>query len=182
MPSPCKQAPETGSQLSPVQTLLSSQSGGGPVTQAPPEQKLSVQALPSSQSGGGPGMQLPPEHTSLTEQAFPSMHGPVLLTWTQPIAGLQLSSVHPFPSSQFGGGPVTHDPPAQTSPVVHALLSEQELVLSTCTQPIAGLQLSSVQMLLSLQFICGPGRHAPPEHRSFFVQAFASLHGLALLT
>ena len=47
----------------------------------------------------------------------------------QPTAGTQMSSVHRFVSSQFGGGPPTHDPFAHRSFVVHALPSLHGFVL-----------------------------------------------------
>jgi hypothetical protein len=61
-------------------------------------------------------------------QAFPSSQGFVLAANTHPVAVLQLSVVHPFPSSQTTGV-VAHTPPAHTSPAVQALLSVQAAVL-----------------------------------------------------
>jgi hypothetical protein len=166
-------------QLSSVQPLLSSQFGGGPPRQAPPlhvslvvqaspssqgfvlfvcmqpepeSQLSSVQPLLSSQFGGGPPAQLPPLQVSLVVQASPSSHGALLLVLTQPLAGLQLSSVHTLLSLQFGGGPPRQEPPLQVSLVVHALPSLHGALLLACTHPMAGLQLSSVQTLLSSQF------------------------------
>jgi hypothetical protein len=50
---------------------------------------------------------------------------------------------------------------------------EQQSVLSfVCTQPDAGLQLSAVHGLASLQFKAAPGTHVPLAHLSPFVQAF----------
>ena len=100
--------------------------------------------------------------------------------FTQPVAGLQLSSVQTLPSSQFGGAPPTHDPSAQVSAVVHALPSLHGAVLFVLTQPLAGLQLSSVQPLPSSQLGGAPGTHAPAEHVSSTVQALSSLHGAVL--
>lgn len=199
--------PTAESQKSSVHTLLSLQLGAGPGMQLPPEQvsfvvqalpslhglvllacmqppagshESSVQTFPSSQFSGEPGTQLPPEQASLVVQALLSLQGLVLLTCTQPLAGLQESSVHPFPSSQFGGGPGMQLPPAHVSFVVHASPSLHGLVLLTCVQPVAGSQASSVQMLPSSQFGAGPGTQFPPEHVSFVVQALPSLHGLLL--
>jgi hypothetical protein len=81
--------PECGSQLSVVQTSLSSQLGAGPPTQ------------------------LPPEQVSLVVQALPSSHGAVLFACVQPVAGLQESVVHTLPSLQSGGGPPAQLPPSQ---------------------------------------------------------------------
>ena len=114
-------------------------------------QESVVQALPSLQLAGGPGEQLPPLHVSFVVHASPSSHGALLLVWTHPVAGLQLSSVQTFPSLQFGAGPPTQLPPLHVSLVVHALPSSQGALLLVWTHPVAGLQLSSVQALLSLQ-------------------------------
>src|SRR5262249_29194446 len=46
----------------------------------------------------------------------------------------------------------------------------------TWTHPLAGLQLSSVQTLLSLQLSAGPGVQTPPWHVSPFVHALLSVH------
>src|SRR6266849_2885098 len=145
-------------------------------------QLSSVQTLPSSQLGAGPPTQVPPLHASLVVQAFPSLHGLVLLVCTQPVSGLQASVVQTLPSSQLGAGPPTQVPPLQVSLVVQAFPSLQGLVLLVCTQPVAGLQLSSVQTLPSSQLGAGPPTHAPPAQVSLVVQAFPSLQGLVLLT
>jgi hypothetical protein len=55
---------------------------------------------------------------------------------------------------------------------VHALLSSQLMVVNT--HPVAGLQESAVQRLLSLQVIAVPW-HTPATHVSVFVQALPSL-------
>src|SRR6266852_5356807 len=142
----------------------------------------SVQTLPSSQLGAGPPMQVPPLQVSLVVQALPSLQGLVLLVCTQPVAGSQLSSVQTLPSSQLGAGPPTQVPPLHASLVVQAFPSLQGLVLLVCTQPVAGLQLSSVQTLPSSQLGAGPPTHAPPAQVSLVVQAFPSLQGLVSLT
>ena len=75
-------------------------------------------------------VQVPPPHTS-SVQGFPSQaHGAVLLAKTQPVPGLQESSVHPFESLQTIGVP-THTPLEHASPVVQALLSVQEVPFAT---------------------------------------------------
>src|SRR5262249_36661352 len=146
--------PAAGSQLSVVQALPSSQLSAGPPTHTPAEHwSLLVQALPSShepgtfvctqplaglqesavqtlsslQSGGGPPTHVPAWHVSFVVPAFPSSQDAVLLTWTQPLTGSQKSSVHGFPSSQFGAAPPTQAPAEQASPVVQALPSLQEV-------------------------------------------------------
>jgi hypothetical protein len=47
-------------------------------------------------------------------------------------------------------------------------------------QPLTGLQESSVQGLVSLQFRAGPGTQVPPEQASPLVQAVPSLQALVL--
>jgi hypothetical protein len=103
-----------------------------------------------------------------------------LFTYTQPVDVLQLSLVQMLLSSQLRGGPPRQAPPPQVSLVVHASLSSQGSLLFTWAQPLDGLQLSSVQGLLSLQFADAPGTHAPPLHVSAVVQALPSLHGAVL--
>jgi hypothetical protein len=88
-------------------------------------------------------------------QAFPSSHGIVLLVYTQPVNGLQLSVVHGLLSLQTIAAP-WHEPPLHDSPAVQALPSLQAFVLLVNTHPVAGLQLSFVQALVSLQAIAVP--------------------------
>src|SRR3954467_12532239 len=133
-------------------------------------QLSSVQTLPSLQFGGTEPTHTPPEHWSTVVHALPSLHGAVLLVFTQPLDGLQLSSVQPLPSLQFGGAPPTHAPAAHVSLVVHALPSLPGAVLLVFTQPLDGLQLSSVQPLLSSQFGGAPPTHEPAAHVSLVVQ------------
>ena len=52
--------------------------------------------------------------------------------------------------------PAVHDPATQVSPLVHLLPSSQALLLGTNEQPLTGLQLSSVQTLLSSHTIGVP--------------------------
>jgi hypothetical protein len=97
----------------------------------PGSQASVVQTLPSLQSSAGPPTQAPPTQVSLVVQALPSLHELLLLVCVQPLAGLQLSSVHTLPSSQWGAAPPTQAPPAQVSLVVQALPSLQGLELLT---------------------------------------------------
>jgi hypothetical protein len=97
-------------------------------------QMSSVQTLASSHTGGEPPTQVPPEQVSPVVQAFPSLQALVLFTCSQPEAGLQESSVQPLPSSHTGGGPLTQAPPEQASPVVQALPSSHGVVLGVNTQ------------------------------------------------
>jgi hypothetical protein len=192
-----------------VHGLLSSQLGADPPTHAPEAQvSLVVQAFPSSQdavlfvcthpdagshessvqgfassqSSAAPPTQVPPPQVSFVVQALPSSHAAVLLKCTQPVAGLQVSSVQPLPSSQLGAGPPWQLPPPQVSPVVQALPSSQAAVLSVWTQPVAGLHESSVQPFPSLQFNAAPPWQLPPPQVSFVVQALPSSQAAVLST
>jgi hypothetical protein len=73
--------------------------------------------------------QPPARQVSVSVQAFPSSHGVVLLVYTQPVAGAQVSSVQTLPSLQIGAGPPTHVPAAHVSAVVQAFASSQGAVL-----------------------------------------------------
>src|SRR5207244_700655 len=139
-------------------------------------QESSVHGLPSSQLRAAP-TQRPPVQLSAVVQAFPSSQGAVFGMFTQPPAGLQESSVQTFRSSQLGAGPPTHRPPAQVSAVVQAFPSSQAAVFGVWTQPVAGLQESSVHGLPSSQFAGGPPTHLPAAHVSPAVHAFPSSQG-----
>jgi hypothetical protein len=147
----------------------------------PGSQLSVVQGFESLHDAGGPALHAPPAHTSPTVQALPSLHANVLLALTQPLAGLQLSLVHPFESSQSGGGPPLHAPPPQVSLVVQALPSLHAAVLLVLTQPLAGLQLSVVQAFESLHDKGEPPLQTPPPQVSLVVQALPSLQGIVLL-
>ena len=67
-------------------------------------------------------------------------------------------------------------PLEQTSPIVQTLLSSQGFEFATCVHPLAGLQLSSVQGLPSLQSTGAPPMQTPPEQVSFVVHALPSSH------
>jgi hypothetical protein len=140
-----------------------------------------VHTFASLQTVGVPGLHVPPPQASPVVQALPSLHGLVLFVKTQaPVAGLQLSVVQTLLSLQTVGAPGTQLPPPQASPVVQALPSLQGFVLFANTQPEAGLQLSVVQTLLSLQTVGAPDMHAPPPQTSPVVQALPSLQALVL--
>ena len=104
----------------------------------------------------------------------------MLFVKTQPVAGLQLSSVHALLSLQTLALPGWQLPPPHVSPTVQAFPSVQALVLFVNTHPDAGLQLSFVHPLLSLQTTAAPGWHVPPPHTSPDVHAFASSQGTVL--
>src|SRR5205823_14162967 len=112
-------------------------------------QVSSVQGLPSSQLGAAPPTHRPPLQASLVVQALPSLQGGVLLPWRQPVVGSQLSSVQRLLSLQLSAGPPAQLPWLQVSLVVQALPLVQGAVLFVWTQPVAGLQVSSVEALAS---------------------------------
>ena len=139
-----------------------------------------VQTLLSLHTLGAPGLHVPPPQTSPVVQGLPSVHEPVLFAKTQPVAGSQLSVVQTLLSLQTIVVPGWHTPNPQTSPVVQALPSLHALVLLAKTHPVAGLQLSVVQALPSLQTIGAPPWHVPPPQASPVVQGFPSLHEAVL--
>ena len=117
------------------------------VQPVPALQPSSVQTLPSSQLGGGPPTQLPPLQWSLVVQASLSLHGAVLLMWVQPVLAVQLSVVHGLPSSQLGGEPPVQMPAWQVSLVVQALPSSQSVpfgLIRSEHAPVAGLQVPAM--------------------------------------
>jgi len=140
-----------------------------------------VQTLPSLQITAGPGLQLPKLHVSGLVQKLLSVHGKALLRCWQPSVASQLSLVQTFRSSQLIAGPGLQALAAQTSGVVHTLLSVHGAALAAKTQPKVTSQLSLVQMLLSLQFSTGPGMQLPPEHLSPLVQTVLSVQTMVLL-
>src|SRR5262252_10807494 len=90
---------------------------------------------------------------------LPSSHGALLFRCSQaPVEALQLSSVQRSKSLQSFCGPGVQLPLAQTSPSVQGLPSSHGAVLSVWVQPVAGLQPSVVQTLLSSQLICVPAQ------------------------
>jgi hypothetical protein len=86
-----------------------------------------VHTLPSSIGSGVPAVHVPePLHVSAPLQTFPSEHDEPAGAgvWLTPVAGLQLSVVHGFPSSTTGGVPATQVPVAlHVSAPLHALPS-----------------------------------------------------------
>ena len=177
-----KTHPVAGLHVSVVHTLPSLHTTAGPALQVPPPQvSPEVQALPSLQAmvlfvNTQPVASVhvsvvqgllslhtmptpahtPPLQTSPEVQAFASSQASVLLVKTHPLAGLHVSVVHTLLSLQTTAEPALHVPPPQVSPVVHAFPSSQAFVLLMKAQPDAGLHVSVVQTLLSLQTIAAP--------------------------
>ena len=94
-------------------------------------QLSSVHRLLSLQTGAEPPTQTLAAHVSLVVQESPSSQLAVLAVKTQPLAGLQLSSVQGLLSSQTGAEPPTQALAAQVSLVVQASPSSQLAVLAT---------------------------------------------------
>ena len=133
-----------------------------------------VQALPSLHTTLAPAAHLPSAHLSPLVQALPSSQARVLLAVVQPLAGLQLSLVHRLPSSQVCAAPGTQTPALHASFWVHTLPSLHAAALAVATQPLAGLQLSVVHGLPSLQVTAVPDAQVPALHPSPLVQALLS--------
>lgn len=113
-------------------------------------------------------------------QKLPSEQGRLLLVYTHPWPGLQLSVVHKLPSSQLlvlG----LQTPALHWSPSEQALPSSHGSVLLTWVHPVSCLQPSLVQGLLSLQFAGAPGVQFPSLQLSPTVQKLPSEQGFALL-
>jgi hypothetical protein len=139
-----------------------------------------VQAFSSLHTIAAPDWHVPPPHVSPEVHALPSSQAFVLFVKTQPVAGLHVSVVQTLASLQTTPAPAWHVPPPQVSPDVQAFPSSQAFELFVKTQPVAGLQLSVVQTLLSLHTIGAP-LHTPPPQVSAEVQASPSLHAAVLL-
>src|SRR5712691_2764191 len=139
-------------------------------------QESTVHVLASLQLRADPDLQRPSTHASFAVQASPSLQGAALSRWTHPLAGLHESSVHGFRSSQLSGPPPAHAPSLQASDVVQALASSHDPAFAAWTHPVAGLQESSVQGLLSSHSTGDPAQ-IPPVQTSFAVQALPSSQG-----
>ncbi len=138
-------------------------------------QLSAVQSLLSLHGFGVAPTQLPPPQMSPNVHAFLSSHSLVLFVKTQPVAGTQVSVVQTLSSVHGGMVAPLQTPWPHASSLVQALLSVQVPVTFVCTQPLAGLQLSDVQTLLSSQ-LSGLVMHAPVTQVSPVVHASPSLH------
>src|SRR5262245_6946170 len=118
---------------------------------------------------------------SAVVHALPSSHGAVLSVWVQPVATLQVSFVHAFPSSHDGACPPMHAPPLQTSPSVQGFPSSHGLVLGVWTHPEDGLHVSSVHRFWSAQLRHPPALQRPAWQMSPVVQALPSSQPAVLL-
>ncbi len=105
---------------------------------------------------------MPGAHLLLTQasplvHALLSLHGALLALNWQPSVLSQTSSVHGLLSKQTSTAPDWQLPPAQASPLVHALLSLQATVLLAFWQPRTALHVSVVQALPSSQLLVAGG-------------------------
>jgi len=105
-----------------------------------------------------------------------------MATFWHPATGLQLSVVHTLLSLQLSAVPAVHKPAWQVSLPLHTLPSRQRVPFSTGVfwHPVAGLQLSVVHTLLSLQLSAVPAVHVPLWHVSSPLQTLLSAHELPL--
>jgi hypothetical protein len=94
----------------------------------------------------------------------------------QPVAGEQTPTLwHWSEATQTTGPPAWHVPPEHVSFWVQRFPSSHGPVLFVKTHPVAGLHVSVVQALPSLQ-TTGEPPHVPPVQTSPLVQALPSLH------
>ncbi len=98
------------------------------------------------------------------------------------VVSLQLPTVHwLFADEQSVGSPPVQTPLLQMVPVVQNWPSSQAAPfngIGSFTHPLAGLQLSAVQKLPSLQLRAGPAVQLPARQLSAVVQAFPSLQAV----
>lgn len=112
-------------------------------------------------------------------QALPSSQLAIASVWVQPMASWQMSFVHTLLSSHAAELTVpTHFVWLQVSPLVQATPSLHGEVLAACVQPAEESQESSVQGLPSSQFTAAPLLQFLLLHRSPWVHALPSLHGV----
>src|SRR5262249_45660406 len=138
-------------------------------------QLSSVQGLASSQLNAGAPVQTPFWLVSAVVEMLASSRGAAVWACGKTLAGSLASSVEGLASPQLAGGALTQVPSWQTSPAVHALPSSQAAVLLVCRQPPAPSQASSVQGLPSSQR--NWPTQAPPWQASFTVQVLPSSQG-----
>jgi len=145
-----------------------------------------VQTLLSLQLSAVPAVQDPLWQVSAPLQTSPSGHGVPLVTdaWPHPKTGSQVSVVQTLLSLQLSAVPAVHDPLWQVSVPLHTLASAHEVPFSTgvFAQPVAGLQLSVVHTLPSLQLSAVPAVHVPLWQVSVPLHTLPSVHGEPLAT
>jgi hypothetical protein len=137
-----------------------------------------VQGFESRQLSGVPAVQTPPWQTSPPSHTLASAQEVPLLTEAalHPVAGLQESVVHGFPSLQTSGAESVHVPFWQVSVPSQRLASAHWVPLGTfgLAHPVVGLQLSAVQAFPSVQLSGVPGLQVPAWQVSAPLHAFPS--------
>jgi hypothetical protein len=187
--------PTSGSQLSVVHALSSSQVSGAPAAHTPlwhvssPSQGLlSAQDEPS---GSAAFPQTPKVHTSLVH-GLPSAQSPSTAqesqpgigAFSQPLIGAHVSVVQASASSQSSAVPEVQTPPwqvslpLQTSPSAHAV----PFGTGVLEQPKTGPQPSVVHALPSSQSSVIPEVQTPPWQVSWPLQTSPSAHGVPSAT
>jgi hypothetical protein len=139
-----------------------------------------VQALPSLQSRAVPALQTPFWQVSVPLQTLESAQEVPFSTGVlaHPKTGSQVSVVQELPSLQSRTVPALQTPFWQVSVPLQTLVSSHGVPFDTgvFVQPVDGLQLSVVQMLLSLQLSAVPGVQVPFWQVSVPLQKLPSLH------
>src|SRR5215467_8943794 len=156
--------PVTGSHVSSVQGLLSSQLSGVPGSQLPvaglhcsrPSQTVPLPALHATAAGVSVPAQTPPAQTSFCVHALLSSHGFVFGTLKQPSIESHESSVQGLLSLQLSGVPATH--------------------------PVAGSHVAIPSQTLPFSQTTGTPAHTPARHVSPVVHALPSLQGFVFGT
>jgi hypothetical protein len=174
----------------PLQTLASRHGvpfATGLVVQPKAGLQLSVvHTLPSLQTIGVPAVQLPAWQDSAPLHTLLSRHGVPFRTAVavQPLAGVQPSVVHAFPSLQTSPVPAVQVPFWQVSAPLQRFESAHDVpfVTGVVVQPVAGLQPSVVHTLPSLQTIGVPAVQTPAWQVSAPLQRFPSGHAVPLGT
>ena len=159
--------PVAGSQRSRVQSLLSSQSGALLASQAPPTPHP---VSPQSSARATHALVLPP----IVRKPAHATPPPGLSCLA--VAGVGGAAVAVVADPLFP----EHSAFSQRSLSVQGAPSSHGLALATCTQPLLGAQLSSVQGLLSSQPLVGPTQAPAPLQLVKSVHAFPSLQPLPM--
>jgi hypothetical protein len=124
-----------------------------------------VQTLPSLQTSGVPDAQVPPWQVSAPLQTFPSAQAVPFATAVavHPVAGLQPSVVHTFPSLQTSGVPAVQVPPwhdsapLQVFPSGHAVPFGTTALLQTPDEQVSAVHgFESLQSAFTVQEVQPP--------------------------
>ena len=134
-----------------------------------------MHGLPSSHLLAAPAVQVLLLQASPTVHALLSSHVTSLARYTQPVASLQVSSVHGLLSAQLVVVPMQL--PFRQASLLLQLWPSSHALPSKCRtkQPVAGSQPSAVHGLVSLQSVAVLGAQRPATQVSPEVQALPSL-------